>query len=33
MSYMGAQNVFLSERKRKVLNYKVYSLFIEARKL
>ena len=33
MSCLGAQNVCLSERGKKVLNYEVQSLFIEARRL
>ena len=33
MSCLGAQNVCLSERRKKVLNYDVQSLFIEARRL
>ena len=33
MSYLGAQNVCLSEQGKKVLNYEVQSLFIEARRL
>ena len=33
MGGFRVKNICLSERKKKVLNYDVHSLFIEARKL